>query len=65
MIKHIYTKDHPEANGRTPQSGEHAYTFTFPLADGASLEVHMGDESISKFRDFLGSMDIDEAMETT
>jgi len=36
------TKDHPEANGRQPIAGEHAWTFTFPIEDGSTLTVHVG-----------------------
>lgn len=36
------TKDHPEANDRTPVHGEHAWTFTLPLDDGTTLAVKVG-----------------------
>jgi len=58
---HYYTVDHPEANGRTPQKGEHAYSFQFPLADGNDLVIHCGQESMERFAEFLGSMIIDDA----
>ncbi len=59
----FYTKDHPEANKRVPNRGERAYKLTFPLADGSSLEVHCGEETFDKFREFLGSMVIDDELE--
>jgi hypothetical protein len=57
----FYTKDHPEANGRIPKDGENAYEFIFPLADGTSLRIHCGDETMLKFQEFLGSMQLDTA----
>lgn len=62
MKQEFFTKDHPEANGRTPQSGEHEYTLTFPLADGSSLYIRCGEESLDKFREFLGSMSLDDSL---
>ena len=56
----LYVKDHPEANGRMVQRGEHGYTLQFPLASGETLEVMCGEETLNYFREFLGSMDLDE-----
>jgi hypothetical protein len=56
-------KDHPEANGRTPKSGEHAYTFTFPLENGTDLKIECGEETLHRFSDMLGRMLIDDALE--
>ena len=36
------TRDHPLANGRTPQGGDVVWTFTFPLEDGTVLAVECG-----------------------
>lgn len=63
MIDHLYTKDWPEANGRTPVAGEHEYTFMFPLANGNSVVIHCGTETLDKFRDFLGHMQLDDEAE--
>jgi len=57
----FYTKDHPEANGRIPKLGEHAYEFMFPLDDGTSLKIYCGDETMIKFQEFIGSMQLDDA----
>jgi len=62
-VLRVLTKDHPEANGRIPQRGDVEYGFTFPLEDGCTLEVRMGQETLDKFREFLGSMDLDDATE--
>lgn len=51
MTHHFTTPDHPEANGRKPQSGEHAYNLMFPLADGGELLIHCGDETVTRFSD--------------
>lgn len=59
----LYVKDHPEANGRKPLPGEHGYILRFPLASGTSLEVRCGTETLNKFREFLGSLAIDEEAE--
>lgn len=60
---HFYTKDCPRGRGKTPKPGDREYTFLFPLEDGNDLTVHMGDESLAKFREFLGSMDLDDEAE--
>jgi hypothetical protein len=59
-IHTVRTIDDPEANGRTPKIGDARYTMIFPLEDGQFLHVQMGKESVEKFREFLGSMDLDE-----
>lgn len=56
----VRTKDDPEANGRVARKGDQRFTLKFPLEDGTSLYIQMGKESIEKFREFLGSMDLDE-----
>lgn len=58
---HFYAKDHPEANGRKPQPGEHAYKLQFPLADGNEVFIHCGDETFSRFAEMIGSMALDDA----
>jgi hypothetical protein len=65
ISSHFYTKDFPEANGRIPVQGEHAYTFTFHLADGDEVVIHCGDETLEKFREFLGSRPPRRAPTTT
>ncbi len=63
MTSHFYSKDHPEANGRKPKPGDRAYVFQFPLEDGNDLHIHCGDETLAKFREFLGSMILDDDAE--
>lgn len=57
-------KDDPEANGRLPQKGEQRFTLTFPLENGDSLRVHMGQESMNYFTSFLGQMLVDDCAES-
>lgn len=57
------TKDHPEAGGRTPQSGEHAYSLRFPLDNGMDLLVECGEETLSRFSDMIGRLLIDNEAE--
>lgn len=57
--KRFYVEDHPEANGRIPQPGEHGYTLTFPLQDGSKLHVLCGKETLDRFSDMIGRMLID------
>ena len=57
------TKDHPEANGRTPQPGEQGYTLRFPLEDGSDLIVYCGAETFQHFSDMIGRMMIDDALD--
>lgn len=61
----VYTIDHPEANGRKLEPGEHAYRFLFPLADGSELEIHCGDQTMCRFQEFIGSMIIDDDAEAS
>jgi hypothetical protein len=56
------TKDHPEANGRTPGAGEQAYGLLFPLESGQTLEVIMGKQGICALRAMLRQMDVDDAL---
>jgi hypothetical protein len=60
MTTFFYAKDHPEARGRTPQAGEHAYELIFPPDDGNSVAIKCGEETLTKFREFLGSMALDD-----
>lgn len=55
----IVCKDHPEANGRIPQKGEHGYTLKFPMADGSDLELLCGEETLMRFSDMIGRLLID------
>lgn len=45
----LRTNDHPQANGRQGQEGEHAWNLRFPLEDGRYLEVQVGDECFENF----------------
>lgn len=56
----FYTKDHPQANGRTPLAGEQAYTLTFPLSDTAEIKVCCGAETFARFGEMIGSMVLDD-----
>lgn len=47
------TKDHPEANGRTPQSGDQENRLVFPLEDGRFLSVRMGREGFERVSQFI------------
>ena len=57
------TKDHPEANGRRAQVGEHGYKLLFPLEDGNDLILECGEETLTRFSDMIGSLLIDIADE--
>jgi len=63
QVPEFYTKDHPEANGRTPKSGEHSYKLTFPLANGEDLLIFCGDETMERFGEMLGSMILDNQVD--
>lgn len=47
------TKDHPEANGRQPQSGDQEYCLVFPIEDGRFLSVKMGREGFEHISQFI------------
>ena len=53
-------KDDPEALGRRPLPGERRFTLLFPLENGDSLKVQMGQESMNYFTGFLGQMLVDD-----
>lgn len=55
----LRTVDHPEANGRVPKRGEQGWTLTFPLDSGTSLLVKCGEQTVNKFREFLGQYALD------
>ncbi len=63
IVTHHYAEDWPSRRPGGPMAGDHEYTLMFPLMDGTSLEVHCGNETIRKFREFLGSMDLDDMAE--
>ena len=65
MKTEFITKDHPEANGRQAQSGEHAYQLLFPLDNGDDLVIHCGDETMTRFSDMIGRMILDDDAERT
>lgn len=54
------TKDHPEANGREPQSGDSAFRLSFPLENGDQLFVHMGRAGFEQIAQFI----LDEMADT-
>jgi hypothetical protein len=41
----LRTKDHPEALGRKPLIGEHAYTFHFWTEFGEKIAIEMGEKA--------------------
>lgn len=59
MIHEFRTKDHPEANGRTPKKGEQEFSLKFPLENGDVLVVKMGKEGW----DTVGQFILDEAID--
>lgn len=56
----LRTKDHPEANGRSPQTGDHEWVFNFPLENGDTLFLKMGDEGLKNLRHVVLDQMIDE-----
>ena len=50
------TKDHPEANGRKAVFGEREYTAIFPLEDGTTLTIKMGQEGFDHTTQLLMDM---------
>lgn len=61
LIIHYTTKDHPMANGRRPEPGDQSWTFTFELADGTPLQLHVGRECREAFRSFILREELDDA----
>lgn len=57
------TKDHPEANGRTAQIGDEAFTYAFPLEDGSTLYVETGRDGMLALRQVVLDQMIDENIE--
>lgn len=39
------THDHPGANNRTPEVGEHQWNLDFTTEDGRQFRVHVGPDS--------------------
>lgn len=56
MSMQFRTKCHPESNGKTPEPNSHEYTLTFPLEDGSSLTVKMGQGGFDHFSQFILDM---------
>ena len=50
------TKDHPEANGRKPIAGEQSYSLAFPLENGETLIVDMGQQGYEIIGQFMLDM---------
>lgn len=63
MTHEFRCKDDPEANGRVPLKGEQRFSLLFPLENGDSLNVHMGQESMNYFNTFLAQMMFNDAEE--
>lgn len=50
----IFTaKDHPEANGRKPRSGDVGYTIEFPMEDGSITKIRFGREGFMALSDMV------------
>lgn len=64
MPNEFVCKDHPQANGRSPQAGEREFTLTFPLEDGSNLKLRCGQETFDRFAEMIGSMAIDDQAES-
>jgi hypothetical protein len=62
---HFRTKDHPQANGRKARSGEHAWPFHFPLEDGRTLILGMGDEGRCHLAECITQSAVDDIKEAT
>lgn len=60
--KRFRTKDHPEANGRTPQAGEQQWSFWFPLDDGTKLYLSMGKEGRDNLRSLVMQEEADDLL---
>lgn len=56
-------KDDPEANGRTPQFGDMRYVLMFPLEDGRTLRVYMGQDGLNHVREMANQAHSDTALE--
>lgn len=44
MLYKFKTRNHPEANGRSPKDGEQDYSLSVPLDDNAMLHINLGEE---------------------
>lgn len=54
-------KDDPEANQRQPAADDVRYTLLFPLEDGTTLTLHMGQEGHATFAAMIAQMMIDDS----
>lgn len=52
----LRTKCHPEANGRTPQLTDTAYTVRLPLENGEILTVEMGQKGFDTLSSLIMDM---------
>jgi hypothetical protein len=50
------TPDHPEAFGRTAQKGDVEYPVTFPLENGDSVTIRMGESGFQTLTNLLTDM---------
>lgn len=57
---HIITSKHPAGNGRTPQPGEHAWTFDLEIEGNKRLFLHMGQEDMDNLAIIVDKMRLDE-----
>lgn len=62
MIRKFRTTDHPEADGRLPQTGDQQWTLRFPLEGGDDyLEVSIGKKGRDAIRAMLIQEESDDA----
>lgn len=59
----LKTKDCPDANGRQPLHGEYKWTFNFPLENGDTLYLEMGNEGRDNLRHIIVDEMIDDHKE--
>ncbi len=52
----LRTKCHPEANGRKPRPPDQAYMVHFPLENGETLTVEMGQDGFDTLTNLLMDM---------
>lgn len=53
---HLRSEDHPEANGRIPVAGDHAYGLRFTLEDGRELVLSIGEQGFQTLTNLLFDM---------
>lgn len=64
MIVNLRSQCHPEANGRTPISGEQQWSLSVPLENGDDyLELHVGRRGFEALKLMLDKMSDDDLVE--